>query len=38
VIRGPAAQASVGFEQATTEYKISVTCNGSNPVGTVTAG
>ena len=38
VIRGPAATASIGFQQGTSEYKISVTCNGSNPVGTVTSG
>ena len=38
VIRGPAAQASVGFDHLTSEYVISVTCNGSNPVGKVTAG
>ena len=38
VIRGPAATARIGFQQGTTEYAISVTCNGSNPVGTVTSG
>jgi hypothetical protein len=38
VIRGPAAQARIGFEHLTSEYVISVTCNGSNPVGKVTAG
>ena len=38
VIRGPAARASIGFEHLTSEYAISVTCNGSNPVAKVTAG
>src|SRR5215472_13053488 len=38
VIRGPAAQARIGFEHLTSEYVISVTCNGSNPVAKVTAG
>jgi hypothetical protein len=38
VIRGPAAQASIDFQQGTSEYAISVTCNGSNPVAKVTAG
>jgi hypothetical protein len=37
VIRGPAATASIGFQQGTSEYKISVTCNGLNPVGTVSS-
>jgi len=38
VIRGPAARASIGFEHLTTEYVISVTCNGSDLVAKVTAG
>jgi hypothetical protein len=38
VIRGPAAQASIGFDRTTSEYKISVTCNGLTPVASVTAG
>jgi len=38
VIRGPAAQARIGFEHLTSEYEVSVTCNGSNPVAKVTAG
>jgi len=38
VIRGPAARASIGFEHLTSEYVISVTCNGSQPVAHVTAG
>jgi hypothetical protein len=38
VIRGPAATARIGFEQLASEYEISVTCNGSNPVAKVTAG
>jgi len=38
VIRGPAAQARIGFEHFTTEYVISVTCNGSNPIAKVTDG
>jgi serine/threonine-protein kinase len=38
VIRGPAARASIGFEQLSSEYVISVTCNGSLPVAHVAAG
>jgi len=38
VIRGPATQASIHFEQGTAEYEIRVTCNGSTPVARVTAG
>jgi hypothetical protein len=32
VIRGPALQASVGFERFKSEVEIRVTCNGSHPV------
>jgi hypothetical protein len=32
VIRGPALQASVGFESLKSDVKIRVTCNGSHPV------
>ena len=32
VIRGPALQASVGFESLKSEVQIRVTCNGSHPV------
>jgi hypothetical protein len=38
LIRGPAAQARIGFDHLTSESEILVTCNGSNPVGTVTTG
>jgi hypothetical protein len=38
VIRGPATQASIGFEHLTSEFQIRVTCNGSQPVAHVTAG
>jgi hypothetical protein len=38
VIRGPAPQASIGFEQLNSEFEIRVTCNGSHPVAQVTAG
>jgi len=38
VIRGPAARASIGFEHLTSEYAISVTCNGSRVVANVTGG
>jgi hypothetical protein len=38
VIRGPVTQASIGFQQGTSEYAITVTCSGSNPVAKVTAG
>jgi len=38
VIRGPAARANIGFEHLTSEYDISVTCNGSKVVANVTGG
>jgi serine/threonine-protein kinase len=38
VMRGPAPQASIGFEQLSSEFEIRVTCNGSHPVASVTSG
>lgn len=38
VIRGPAALARVGFEHLQSDFVIAVTCNGSRPVASVTAG
>jgi hypothetical protein len=38
VIRGPAPQASIGFEHLNSEFEIRVTCNGSHPVAQVTSG
>jgi len=38
VVRGPAAQARVGFEHLQSEFVISVTCSGSKPVASVGSG